>query len=222
MNPPDDLTPQELWASLTAMPRPTRLVDYPRINPATEKPVGQVAMWILTQQEHMRAGIAAEKLVRTELADAKKGESIGYEVAYANASAVEVLVRSCRKATSLKEPAFPSPLDLRNVATTDEISVLFQNYLDLAGQVGPIVGALTKEQADAWVDRLVEGGSRDPLGSCSSDVLRTLLRTSVARLRMSPTASSSAGSLGADSASNTKTDQSPERQGAADSLTEES
>lgn len=183
----------ELWTALTTMPRPHRIVDFPR-NGEDGKPMGQVALRALTQQEQLQSGIAAEKLVRKELAEAKREESIGYEVSYANAVSVEQLWRSCRCADDLDRPAFPSARDMRMVLTTDEIGALYSAFLDVCAEIGPLIGALTLEETDSWVKKLVEGGEQDALPFFSSEALRTLVRTLVVRLRTSRTEPSSAGS----------------------------
>lgn len=189
--PPAGKKASELWVEMQAMPRPHQIVDFPRKHPDTGKPIGQVALWILTSDENLAASIAAEKLVRTEL---KEGGSLGYEAAFGNASAIEILFRACRDVNDLTRQVFPSTKEMRRVLTTEECGVLFEAYMSLTATIGPIISHLTQAEADAWIDRLVEGGSHDPLGFFSSAGLRTLLRGAVSRLAKSPTPRSSAGS----------------------------
>jgi hypothetical protein len=195
---PPDMPATELWTTLTTMPRPHRLVDFPRKR-EDGAPVGQVAIWTLNQGEQIAAGIAAEKLVRKELPDAKRDDSLGYATAYSNASAVEILYRACRDPNDLSRSAFPSASSMRAYLTTDEIAVLFNAYISVQTEVGPIVGALTAEELDAWINRLVEGGSgTDPLVLFSSQTLQDLLKRLVVRYRTSRGAPSSPSSLRAD------------------------
>jgi hypothetical protein len=194
MMPPTNIPPNELWSALTTMPRPHKIVDFPRKAP-DGKPIGQLAIRALTQNEQLQAGIAAERLVRAELTDAKKDASIGYEISYSNAASVEQLWRACRCADDLERPCFPSPKEMRGHLTTDEIGALYSAFLDVCAEVGPIIGAMTSAESEAWIDRLIEGGeSADPIPFFSSEGLKTLVRTSVARLRTSRTGPSSAGS----------------------------
>lgn len=187
MKPSENIPASELWLAATTMPRPHRIVDFPRKRDDGQ-PIGQLAIRALNQAEHLQAGIAAEKLVRKELPDANKETSLGYETAYSNAVAVEQLWRAARDANDLERPCFPSPKAMREHLTTDEIGVLFSQFLDVCSEIGPIVSLLSKEECDAWIDQLIAGGEvADPLPFFSSEALRLLLRRSVERLQISPT-----------------------------------
>lgn len=192
MMPPKDMKPSELWLALTEMPRPFRLVPFPRKG-GDGNWIGSLAMRPLTQEEVLRAGIAAETFVRTMLPDAVK-DSTGYETAYANAAAVEQLWRACREATDTDRPFFPTPKAIAEVCTADEVSALYDSYLTVRDQIGPLLSGLSDAEANAWIDRLIEGGEAlDPFGCFSSAALRTLLRLSVGRLRSFTTPRSSPG-----------------------------
>lgn len=193
MMPPKGIPANELWLAMSQMPRPHRVVDLPRKG-ENGKPLGQVAIRALTQAEQLQAGIEAEKLVRFELPNGTR-EHAGYEVAYSNAAAVAQLWRAVREVSDLDKPFAPSPKDMRAVFTTDEIGALYSSFLDVCAEIGPIIGALTKDECEAWIDRLIQGGEAlDPLGFASPAVLRDLLKCSVGRLRNSQTAPSSVGS----------------------------
>ncbi|MBS2017192.1 MAG: hypothetical protein JST00_30185 [Deltaproteobacteria bacterium] len=197
--PPPNIPPSELWSALQQMPRPYRVVDFPRKR-EDGTPIGQLAIWVLTPAEQIAANLAAERIIREAVKASLPKEALtekdllGYQVAFTNAAQIEILLRACRDASDVTRPAFPNARAIRDHLTVDECACLIEAYFDVAAQVGPIIASLSQDDADAWIDRLIEGGSHDPLGSFSSGALRTLLRTSVARLTRSPTVSSSAGS----------------------------
>src|SRR4051812_9190417 len=119
MADPKELPPDVLWAQITATPRPTRLVEFPRKLPGSDDPLGYVAMRVLTQAEQSAALSAAEEYTRQRLKTVpkKNEESLGYENIYRNASSVELLYRSCRRKDDYEHPAFPSPKMMREHLT---------------------------------------------------------------------------------------------------------
>lgn len=190
----DTLTPRELFAELSAMPRPHRVVDFPRKHPVTGEPVGQVALWPLTQTEQIHSAIAADKLIREHFQGIDANRTLGYEASYSNAVCVEILWRACRNPRDLDRPAFPSAKDLRSVVTPDEAGLLFEAYLEMVNDIGPIIATMTRGDLDAWIQRLLVGGQQiDPLASFSSGMLRVLVRALAERLRNSTTDTSSVG-----------------------------
>lgn len=194
--PPKDTGPSELWVRLQEMPRPSRVVDFPRKMPTGES-VGQVAIWVLTQEEQMAAAAEAEKLAKRLVKDGKR-EDLGYEALYADAVCVEVLARACRVDGELKRPAFPSAGQIRELLTVDEIAALFNHYLTVQLELGPTVARMSEQEMNAWVERLAEGGSAFPFDLLSSDLQKILVLFMARRLVSSSTDMSSAGSPLAD------------------------
>lgn len=190
--PPDDIPASKLWLKLQEMPRPSRVVDFPRIGP-DGSPVGSLAMWVLTQEEQMICSAAAEEFTRRVLKDGRK-EELGYDAVYSNAACVEILYRACRDPEDIKRPAFPTPKAIRETLTADECGRLFEHYLTVQLEVGPIVAHMSPEEMNAWVARIAEGGSAFPFDLLSSDVQKTLVLFMARRLASSPMATSSAGS----------------------------
>jgi hypothetical protein len=191
-NPPSHLTASELWLALQPTPRPHRVVDFPRKTP-DGTPVGQVAMWPLSQEEHCMATAAAEKYVRRLLPETKK-DALGYENLYGNAVATEMMFLACRDMRDITRPAFPSAQAIREVLTVDETAVLFEHYLSVQLEVGPIVSQMSTKQYEAWIARLVEGQNAFPFDLMSSAVQKALLRRMASQLRSLQTATFSAGS----------------------------
>lgn len=215
--PPNDIPPDALWVQLSEMPRPQRVVDYPRRDPITGKMVGKVTMRVLSQAELMSAAASAEKYA-VDLLKRKpqRGEdSKAYDDIYANESTVQLLFRAVWRANQTGEdqwepgnlPFFPSPEAIRgNEAGTkglpqEEIGVLLQTYLRTQRELGPIVSEMTAEEVDAWVEALVKAGSTYPLSRLTSEALDALLMRMASRLHSFLTATTSSGSPPDDSTS---------------------
>ncbi len=197
--PPTDIPASELWNILCQIPRPYEIVDVPRNFPGTDKPVGQVAIWVLTQEEQMICATNADRFSKKILKEAPKTgeENRGYDDIYNNAAVVEILCRCCRDATDVTKPAFPSPAEVRSKLSVDEVAVLFRNYLQIQATKGPIISYMDTDTLDAWIRRLAEAGNTLPLGCLSSAAHEDL--TLAQRLHKSLTDMSSAGSAPSDS-----------------------
>jgi len=137
---------------------------------------------------------AAEKIAKEHLKDSKKDE-LGYERLFTDAVCVEVLFRACRDAEDVSKPAFPSPKSIRHALTTEECAMLFQHYLTVQLELGPMVVTMSDDEVEAWITRLAEGGSSFPFDMLSSDLQKILLLHMAYQLRSLPTDKSFAGSL---------------------------
>lgn len=194
--PPKDANASELFILLSSEARQHRIIDLPRKRPDGTS-VGQVAMVALTQEENIIAAAEAERKARKLLKDdiAKKDEvASGYLDAYNNLAAVEVLFLACKRHDDPKRNAFSTPHEISKVFSTDEVGVLYHNYLTVKNELGPIVSTMTEDEFEAWVKLLAEGASAVPLDVLSWASLTTLVRTMASRLHELRTASSSAGS----------------------------
>lgn len=154
--------------------------------------MGQVAIWVLTQEEQMACNAEAEKIARRMLKDGKRGD-LGYEALFNNEGAVQVIYRSCRDASDLSKPAFPGPQAIREGLTADECGMLFQHYLTVQLELGPIIANMSNDEFEAWVQRLDEGQGFF-FDLLSSETKKTLALTMASRLRSFLTGTSSAGS----------------------------
>jgi len=197
----EELKPAALWAAITEMPRPSRLVDFPRTYPEDHptkagQPVGQVRIRVLTQEESMMCSTAAEAFARKHIKEIPKSDDIarGYNDLYSNAAAVEVLYRACRQVEDVEKPMFPTAKMIRDHLSADEVGVLFSSYLAVKAELGPIIGEMTEDEVDGWIKRLVEGGSSYPLGSLSWEMRDQLQMLTAQRLYPSLTVTSSPGS----------------------------
>jgi hypothetical protein len=182
--PPENVEASELWLAITSLPRPHRVVPFPRTLPQSDEPVGELAIWPLTQEEQMAANAEADRFTKKLLKDPQRKEetNLGYEHTYANEVAVQVLYRACRDAKDIQKPAFPSPTSIRAKLSTDEVGVLFSNYTTVQFEVGPIVASMSSEEREAWILRLEEAGSTFPLDSLSWEEKRVLLPFMASRL----------------------------------------
>ncbi len=202
-----------LWERVTALPRPFRIVPLP-IFDGNGNSVGDVHMQVLTHQELMAARAAGERHVRdtylkfktadgkSEGSVPKKDEASSYEDLEANANTIEILYRSCRRVedpsdthSGPKWPAFPSPAEMRKRLTNDQVGVLMRAYLQVQVETGPIVASMSKEEVDAWIERVAKDGSTVPLASLSWGAASELILRMAYRLHRSSIATSSPGPL---------------------------
>lgn len=174
--PSENIPPHEAWLEVTKTPRANRVCDFPRNDPVTGEPICQIAMWVLTEEEQNACQAAAELFTRKLLKEIPKGDEArrGYDDLYNNAAAIEILYRACRRPDDLSKPFFPSPAEMRRHLTIDEVGVLFNQYMTVQVETGPIISLLSEDEVQTWVKRLGEGGSRFPLDFLSSEALKTL------------------------------------------------
>jgi hypothetical protein len=188
----------DLWQRLIAMPRPSKVVDFPRTTP-DGKPMGQIAMWVLSQSEQEEAAAAANNralaLIKNDKGEVPKDEAVkkGFADVYNNCAADEVLYRACRKVGQLDEAFFPSIQLLRTKLSVDEIGVLMSHYYTVQEELGPIVTNLTPPELNALIERLARSGEMFPLDLLSPGALKALVISMARRLTSSSTATSSPG-----------------------------
>lgn len=201
--PPKDVSASELWTALTQIPRPWKVVDFPRVDPMTKESVGQIAIWVLTQEEQIAASAEADQVAKKVLKDPQRqGEAnIGYENVYNNEATIQVLYRACRDVKDVMRPAFPSASMLRKHLSVDEISVLAVHYMQVQSAVGPIVASMTADEEKLWIGRLADAGDVFPISVLSPREMERLLLSMACQLRNCWTATSSAGSAPASGGS---------------------
>jgi hypothetical protein len=181
---PKDESGSQIWQLLTAIPRPTRKVPLPRNLPGTRETIGEIPVWPLTHGELIESNAAAEQRMRTLFKDENKKDelNLGYQHSFANELAVQHLWRACRDPDDLNKPAFPSPKAMSLQFTGDEIGVLYNHFLTVQSEVGPITSSMSDEEYEALVRRIAESGALDPFDTCSWEVQRTLVRTLASQL----------------------------------------
>jgi hypothetical protein len=206
--PPSNIDPGALFAKIVAVPRPHKIIDHPRLDPETGKPIIQIALTPLTEGQLMACRAAAESYARMMLKDDDKsktpGDSLGYRDLYVNAVFVEFLARACRHPAMLQFPVFPGGSDqIRQNLTSDEVAVLFSAAEIWQSESGPIVSTMSEPEMKAWVDVLAEGASRVPLSALSSEARNDLLLFMAVQLRNYSTGRFSPGSPADGSAPST-------------------
>jgi hypothetical protein len=191
-----EMDASDLWLALTALPRPHTVVPFPRNLPGTTAPVGEIALWPLTQEEQMASNAEADRFTKKLLKDPQQKDqaNLGYHHTYGNEAAVQVLFRACRDPKNLERPAFPSPTLMRQRLSTDEIGVLFNTYCTVAAEIGPIVAYMSKEEREGFITRLADGGSAFPFDSLSWEQQRILVSSMASQLLDCWTAMCSLGS----------------------------
>lgn len=190
--PPTDIPPSALWAKLASAERPSKVVDFPRKDKNGDS-FGQIAMRPLTQMEQMSCSKAAEDTAKKHLKETKR-EDLGYERLYSDAYILETLYRAARNPENVAYPAFPTPKSLSEALTTDECAMLYEHYLTVKLELGPLITEMSEDELEAWIDRLVEGGSAFPFDLISLELQKILVLYMAYQLRSSPTGSSSPGS----------------------------
>src|SRR5262245_57021927 len=93
------------------MPRPRRVVDYPRTDPVTGGSIGKVVISPLTGEEARSCAIEADRRTLAALKQApRSGEvSYGYDTIYNMESTYQILFRSVTRAEVAGVAFFPSP-----------------------------------------------------------------------------------------------------------------
>lgn len=196
--PPNQISSGQLWAEVTQSPRAHRVVDFPRRHPATGEPIGRVAIWVLSQDERIRVAAAAERATVEALGKDSPRDSAGWNDHYENAAACELLCVACRDVNDLSRPAFPSAAEFCRHVSVDEVAVLLRSYAEIQAEIGPIVAEMTKDEVNAWVDRLVEASSTVPLSLLSARAAADLTLFMARLLRGSLTARDLPGSRSSD------------------------
>ncbi len=199
-SPPSHLTPVDLWAQVTTLPRAHRVVPFPR-NDRDGVALGQVAVVVLDGDDIMLANINAEKFARDQykriVGEVPKADEVNeaYTKSFNARASRELLFRSCKKADECEpdsrgvcttdhgklQPLFPT-LEAIGKLTTDETAVLVRHYMQTQAEVGPIVANMSKAEMEAWIEVLGKGGSAAPLALLSSDQANDLMMFMASRL----------------------------------------
>lgn len=194
------LSAQILYATATKMPRPHKLVDFPRKDPSTGLPLAQIPMVLLTQKETRAAAaeatLKAQKLLRDESGKPPSIEEVQKSEVYLLTSTNELLFRCCKDPDdpSMHKPLFKKPEEIEEWLTTDEMSVLAMNYNTFRIQMSPIQSPLdSEEELEHFLATLAYGGNFDPLASASQALLIQCVTYLVVRLYASQTSKSSPG-----------------------------
>lgn len=151
-------------------------MDFPR-NDKNGNPIAQIRMVILKMAEINSARADAERFARKVVgAESVDASSEAYRAIFNDDMDVQLLFRACRRMDDVNTSFFPSPTEMRNHLTPDELGIMIRAYLLIQAERGPIVSQFDQKDFDAWIARLKEGGNSSPLASLSSDALKALVK----------------------------------------------
>jgi hypothetical protein len=178
--PPDNIEPADLWAQICKKERAYKVIDSPlTLADGSKVPI---AMQVLTQQECAVATIEAENFTKKALKNkdnslSKDEMNNGYDTIYENRAMIEILFEACRTAVpevNLGKKFFSTKESMARNLTTDQLAVLFREYVIVQQELGPIVSQMEQYELEAWIEKLVNGGSCYPLASLTSVAVNQL------------------------------------------------
>lgn len=177
------ISPAQLWVEITKLPRPSRIIDFPRLN-TDGKPLCQIMLTVLSPTEQIQCVVEAERYVNSKLGITKIDErASGYKTVFDTASATECLFLSARSADDVGVKFFPSSQAIRDVLTADETGVLMQAYGQMTAEMGPIISTMNEKDMEAWLERLALGADIvNPFWLLSSEQKNDLLKYSAVQL----------------------------------------
>ncbi len=202
MNPPQDVTPAELFLKLSE-PLPTEVIDFPRKD-RQGNPLGQIRIRVLSMEDHNRARIMAQAALKKSVSgfgvenlDKSDMDSPAVREVLGDLVAHEILCMACLsdkpKPHMIDAPegpdkyarVFHNPGELRRVLTADETLTLFNAYRLVQYKWGPFEGILGEAgEVEAWVKRLEEGARSFPLLALSLPQLHQLTLSLAERISL--------------------------------------
>lgn len=188
------ISPAQLWVEITKLPRPSRIIDFPRKG-GDGNPICQLALVVLSPSEQVQCAVEAERYVNNKLGITKVDERAqGYKTIFDTASTTECLFLSARSAADINVRFFPTSQSIRDHLTADETAVLMQAYVQMTSELGPIISTMSEKDMEAWLERLAVGAEIvSPFFFLSSEMKNDLLKYSAVQLSNSRKDSSSLG-----------------------------
>ena len=149
-------------------PRPSEVIDFPRLG-ADGKPIDQIRIQTLTSEDQDKARAMAHAEMKRRGFSAEDIGSYGIREVYSDAVAKELIAMACLTAdgTDFGDGVpkygriFRDGSQVSKLAA-DEILTLFNAWQLLQAKYGPLE-TLDPGEVEAWIKRLVEGGSGFPL-----------------------------------------------------------
>jgi hypothetical protein len=178
--PPKKVEASELFLKLMEAPRPSEVVDFPRLD-KDGKPIAQVRIQVLRMDEHDQARIVAQQKLKARRVANEDLSSAAIKEVLGDAVAKELIAMACLTVEPMQESEppvygriFRDGEDVGKLST-DEVLVLFNAYTLVQHKYGPFERTITSaEDIDAWIKRLVEGGDVFPLSSLDLPALAEL------------------------------------------------
>lgn len=202
---PENISPSELVARLLADGETDyAVVDFPRKTPDGDV-IARVHIRLLSDHEEANALANALLEMKQML---RSGEGKGHPTLEWNLTCRHILAVACRREDDPKQPFFRHGVaDVRQF-TTRELGELWLAYVAVQNAALPSLGAMGRDELEAWADRVKEGVGHFPFYFSSQENVSTFLssvadyvvemRTLLATLE-TPGAGSSTPSSGAPS-----------------------
>lgn len=192
--PPNDVPASELFLKLMEAPKPSCVVDFPRIDHITGKPVDQVRIMVLPHEQHDFARQAAHAAFKKKGFSLEDLASPALNEVTGDAVARELLSRAVLEVKPIEGPGgnpdkpsygriFRNAEDISKHLTADEVAMLFAAYVQTQYRFGPQDKFFNNgDEVDAWVQRLAEGAGEHSFLALSSPRQVDLLFSLVARI----------------------------------------
>lgn len=173
--PPGDITPRALVSLLLSRGRPPcAVVDFPRFDEAG-KPIGKVAVRLLTVTEEDLALANARKYVSEKLRTNEADLPWRPEELEHNARIMEILAIACRDAENMEEPFFAGGVfEARKFFNSDEMGALARVYAKLKTETHPALKSLSEQEMEEWISTLAEGWDAFPFALLSREQVEIL------------------------------------------------
>lgn len=168
MKPPVDEAPSELFSKLMEMPRPSEVVDFPRLD-ANGEPLGRVRIQILTSAEHDKARELAQSSMKARGISREDMTGPALKEVLGDAIAKELIAMACVTEKDFGGAGkvtygriFRNATDV-GALSADELLLLFNAYQLTQHKYGPFERNLEPGDIDAWIQRIGEGAAEFPL-----------------------------------------------------------
>lgn len=212
MRPPDSVQPSELFLKLQEAPAPSEVFDFPRKGIADK-----IRVYVLTMEQHHQARLMGQEWLAGQKVSKEAKDGYAAQAALSDRISQEVIAMSVHADVAIQGSESTGTVRYRRIfanandvgkLTPDEIRALFAAYVLVQHKYGPHLGDMSAADLTAWMQRLAEGASANPLAQLDSQDLAELtltlakraytLSATVACLRSSlpPTLASALESLG--------------------------
>ena len=192
--PPNDVPASQLFLKLMETPKPSMVVDFPRLDHVTNKPIAQVRIQVLGHEQHDFARQRAHAALKAKNYTLEDLDSPALNEITGDAVARELLAMAVFEVNPIpgENPDKPGPsymrvfrdaADLTKALTADELSTLFAYYAQVQYKYGPLDKFMDSgDEVDAWVKRLAEGAGEHSFLRLSSPRQVDLLSSLAARI----------------------------------------
>ena len=190
--PPKDVEPTEFFLKLMERPRPSEVIDFPR-QEEDGSAIAQIRVQVLTTTEQKRGAKAALERCKTEMQLSKDDMSMSVveEGLYGQTVAAELLAMACvgveghetEDGKTLYPFLFANGKMVEDAVPPGELGALFAAYTLIQKKFGPSAeDIVTEAELNAWIRRIIEGGSAVPLAFKDSGQLVDLLTLLISRV----------------------------------------